>query len=60
MSDTGKTVALIKALAGSGGGSGGVSDVKVAGTSVVADGVANVPACTTDKYGVPPEPNEEA
>ncbi|MBQ1555104.1 MAG: hypothetical protein IIZ68_06555 [Clostridia bacterium] len=37
-----KLIALIKALGGGGGG-GGVSDVKVDGTSVVTDGVANVP-----------------
>lgn len=51
MSDTGKTVALIKAIAGSGGGSGGVSDVKVAGTSVVSNGVASVPVADNDVFG---------
>ena len=52
MSDIGKTVALIKALAGSGGGSGGVSDVKVAGTSVVSNGTANIPLASSANAGV--------
>ena len=49
----GTVIALIKALAGSGGGSGsGVSDVQVNGTSVVDDGVANVPLATSSSVGV--------
>lgn len=39
-----------KALDGSGGG--GISDVKVDGTSVVTDGVANIPAASSSKSGV--------
>lgn len=39
-----------KALDGSGGG--GISDVKVAGTSVVTDGVANIPPASESNSGV--------
>lgn len=47
------TAALAKALGGGGGGGGGgVSDVKVNGTSVVTDGVANVPLATENTIGV--------
>lgn len=41
-----------KALDGSGGGSGGISDVKVNGTSVVTDGVANIPPASSTANGV--------
>ena len=47
-----KLIALIKALGGGGGGGGGVSDVKVNGTSVVNDGVANVPVAGSYAPGV--------
>lgn len=40
-----------KALDGSGGG-GGISDVQVNGTSVVTDGVANIPEASTSSAGV--------
>ena len=47
------TVALAKALGGGGGGGGGgVEDVKVDGTSVVTDGVANVPFAGRGVFGV--------
>ena len=36
----------------SGGGGGSVSDVQVNGTSVVSNGVANVPVARSDRYGV--------
>lgn len=42
MPNMGETIALIKALGGS-GGAGTITDVQVNGTSVVTDGVANVP-----------------
>ena len=50
----GQVIALIKALAGKGGGggSGGVSDVQVNGTSVVTNGVANVPIANGNAPGV--------
>lgn len=41
MPNMGETIALIKALGGSGGG-GTVTDVQVNGASVVTDGVANI------------------
>lgn len=40
-----------KALDGSGGG-GGISDVKVNGTSVVTDGVANIPPASESSSGI--------
>lgn len=40
------------AITGGGSGEGGVSDVKVNGTSVVADGVANIPAASDTTSGV--------
>lgn len=44
---------LVSAIGGSGsGGSSGVSDVRVAGTSVVADGVASIPTATSSTAGV--------
>ena len=42
MPNMGETIALIKALGGSGGGGSGIIDVQVNGTSVVSDGVANI------------------
>lgn len=50
MADTGKIIALIKALGG-GGGTGGVTDVQVNGQSIVSDGVANVPLAETNVFG---------
>lgn len=48
-----KLIALIKALGGGGGGGGGgVSDVKVNGTSVVTDGVAEIPKASSSQIGV--------
>ena len=44
-------LALFEALKGSGGGSG-VTDVQINGTSVVTDGVANVPVATNSEFGV--------
>ena len=41
-----------KALDGSGSGSGGISDVQVNGTSVVTEGVANIPPASTSANGV--------
>ena len=41
-----------KLIAGSGGGTTGVTDVQVNGTSVVTDGVANVLIATTNRHGV--------
>ena len=53
MADIAMTVALAKALGGGGGGSGGgVEDVKVNGTSVVTDGVANIPVASQSGFGV--------
>ena len=53
MADIAMTVALAKALGGGGGGGGGgVEDVKVDGTSVVTDGVANVPFAGRGVFGV--------
>ena len=62
MADTGVLLAFINALKGSGGGGGsGITDVQVNGTSVVTDGVANIPISgnpmpgvlkTTQFYGV--------
>ena len=46
-----KLIALIKALGG-GGGSGGVSDVQIDGTSIVSDGVANIPLADNNVAGV--------
>lgn len=43
---------LIATIAQGGGGGSGVTDVKVAGTSVVTDGVANIPLASTDNVGV--------
>jgi hypothetical protein len=37
---------------GGGGGGGGVSDVQVNGTSIVTDGVANIPRMSSSAYGV--------
>lgn len=37
---------------GGGGGGGSVDDVKVAGTSVVSDGVASIAPASTTSYGV--------
>ena len=51
MADTGVLLAFINALKGSGGGSG-ITDVQVNGTSVVTDGVANVPVASTVGLGV--------
>ena len=42
MSDTGKTIALIKALASGGGSLSDVEDVQINGTSIVSGGVANI------------------
>lgn len=36
----------------SGGGTGGISDVQVNGTSITADGVANIPIASTTDMGV--------
>ena len=47
----GLVIALIKKLGG-GGGSGGVSDVKVNGTSVVSQGVAEIPIAGSSDPGV--------
>lgn len=38
----GEAIALIRGLAGSGGGGSGITDVQVNGTSVVTDGVADI------------------
>lgn len=46
----GLALAVFEALKGSGGGSG-VTDVQVNGTSVVTDGVANVPVAGRDIFG---------
>lgn len=43
MADAAKIIALAKAMGGGGGGSGAVDDVQVNGTSVVQNGVANIP-----------------
>lgn len=43
----------------SAGGSGGISDVQVNGTSVVTDGVANIPAATINKVGVVTNENQD-
>ena len=50
----GQVIALIKSLAGGGGGGvgGGVSDVKVNGTSVVTSGEADIPLAGSNVYGV--------
>lgn len=51
MADTGVILAFINALKGSGGGTG-ITDVQVNGTSVVTDGVANVPYASSGTPGV--------
>ena len=50
--DARKVIPLIAALGGGGGGGGAVDDVKVSGTSVVTDGVANVPKASGSTLGV--------
>lgn len=53
--NTGKTIALIKALGGSGGGGGGggaVDDVQINSTSILNGGVANIPIGGTSTLGV--------
>lgn len=47
----GLALAVFEALKGSGGGGTGITDVQVNGTSVVTDGVANVPVAGND-FGV--------
>ena len=44
---------------GEAGGGGGISDVQVNGTSVVTDGVANIPAATINKVGVVTNENQD-
>ena len=48
---TGLALAVFEALKGSGGGGSGVTDVQVNGTSIVVDGVANVPIATSNVAG---------
>ena len=49
---TGLALAVFEALKGSGGGGSGIIDVQINGTSVVQDGVANVPVATDTTKGV--------
>ena len=43
---------MAKLMGGSGGGGSGITDVQVNGTSVITDGVANVPVAATSTFGV--------
>lgn len=53
-------LALFEALKGSGGGGGsGITDVQVNGTSVVQDGVANVPMASPSVLGVVSIPTDK-
>lgn len=45
-------LALFEALKGSGGGGSGITDVQVNGTSVVSDGVAEIPIAESNKFGL--------
>lgn len=52
MADAAKIIALAKAMGGGGGGgSGAVDDVRIDGSSIVQNGVANVPKANASTYG---------